>query len=56
MIEDKILRYKDNIILARNLAKNQHADHDYYSTMVSRLEKMLTFYENLKVWNDRSEE
>ena len=56
MIEDKILRYKDNITLARNLAKNQRADHDYYSTMVSRLEKMLNFYENLKVWNEGSEE
>jgi len=51
VIEDKILRYKDNIALARNLAKKQYA----YKKMVSQLEKMLNFYENLKVWNDNSE-
>jgi len=55
VIEDKILRYKDNIALARNLAKKQYADHGYYKKMVSQLEKMLNFYENLKVWNDNSE-
>ena len=52
MIEDKILRYKDNITLARNLAKKQYADYDYYSNMVNRLEKMLHFYEDLKVWKE----
>ena len=56
MIEEKILRYKDNITLARNLAKKQYADHNYYENMVNRLEKMLTFYENLKVWRELSEE
>ena len=56
MIEDKILRYKDNITLARHLAKNQYADHEYYNNMVNRLEKMLTFYEKLKVWKEVSEE
>ena len=55
MIEDKILRYKDNIILARNLAKKQYADHGYYEKMVSRLEKMLSFYENLKIWKEELE-
>ena len=56
MIEEKILRYKDNITLARNLAKKQYADHDYYEIMVGRLEKMLNFYEKLKVWKEVSEE
>ncbi len=56
MIEDKILRYKDDIALARNLAKKQYTDHGYYEKMVSRLEKMLNFYENLKVWKEVSEE
>jgi hypothetical protein len=50
VIEDKILKYKENVVLARNLAKNQYADQDYYEKLVSRLEKMLYFYENLKVW------
>jgi hypothetical protein len=55
VIEDKILRYKDNITLARNLAKKQYTDHDYYENMVSRLEKMLNFYENLKIWKGELE-
>ena len=52
MIEDKILRYKDNLILARNLVKKQFADHDYYENMIQKLQKMLIFYENLKVWKE----
>ena len=55
MIEDKIVKYKENLTLAQKLANNQYADHDYYDKMVSRLEKMLIFYENLKVWKDNSE-
>jgi hypothetical protein len=55
VIEDKILRYKENLTLAQNLAKKQYADHDYYEKMVSRLEKMLDFYENLKTWKENSE-
>ena len=55
MIQDKILRYKENLTLAQNLAKKQYADHDYYEKMVSRLEKMLVFYENLKIWKENSE-
>jgi hypothetical protein len=56
VIEDKILRYKDNITLARYLAEKQYADHDYYENVVGRLEKMLIFYEKLKVWKEVSEE
>ncbi len=55
MIEEKILRYKENLTLARNLAKKQYADHDYYEKMVSKLEKMLNFYQNLKVWKEELE-
>ena len=55
MIQDKILRYKENLTLSQNLAKKQYADHDYYEKMVSRLEKMLVFYENLKIWKENSE-
>ena len=56
MIEDKIIRYKDDLALARTLAKKQYADHDYYDNMVSKLEKILNFYQNLKVWKEVSEE
>lgn len=55
MIEDKILRYKENLSLARNLAIKQHADHDYYEKMVSKLEKMLNFYEKLKLRKEKLE-
>ena len=55
MIEDKILRYKENLTLARNLAKKQYADHSYYEIMVCKLEKMLNFYENLRVWKEELE-
>jgi len=55
VIEDKIIKYKENLTLAQKLAINQHADYEYYDKMVSRLEKMLNFYENLKVWKENSE-
>jgi hypothetical protein len=55
VIEDKIAKYKENLTLAQKLANNQYADHEYYEKMVSRLGKMLIFYENLKVWKENSE-
>jgi hypothetical protein len=55
VIEDKIIKFKENLSLAQKLASNQYADHEYYDKMVSRLEKMLIFYENLKVWEEESE-
>jgi len=55
VIEDKIVKYKENLALAKKLANNRCADHEYYEKMVSRLEKMLIFYETLKVWKKISE-
>lgn len=55
MIEDKILQYKNGLALAQRLVKNQYADRDYYEEMISRLERMLRFYENLKMWKEISE-
>jgi len=55
VIEDKLVKYKENLTLALKLANNQYADHEYYEKMVSRLEKMLIFYKNLKVWKENSE-
>ena len=54
MIEDKILQYKNSLALAQRLVKNQYADHDYYEEMISRLERMLRFYKNLKMWKEIS--
>ncbi len=55
MIENKILRYKNSLALAQKLVKNQYADRGYYEEMISRLERMLKFYENLKMWREISE-
>jgi len=54
VIEDKILQYKNSLALAQKLVKNQYADRDYYEEMISRLERMLRFYENLKMWKEIS--
>jgi len=54
VIEDKILQYKNNLALANKLVKNQSADVDYYEEMISRLERILRFYENLKMWKEIS--
>jgi len=54
VIEDKLVKYRENLTLALKLANNQYADNEYYEKMVSRLEKMLIFYENLKVWKVNS--
>ncbi|GAI69565.1 unnamed protein product [marine sediment metagenome] len=55
MIEDKILQYKNSLVLAQKMVRNQYADRDYYEEMISRLERMLRFYENLKMWKEISE-
>ena len=55
MIEDKLVKYRENLTLALKLTNNQYADHEYYEKMVNRLEKMLIFYENLKIWKENSE-
>ncbi|MFX0038909.1 MAG: hypothetical protein ACFFCY_10175 [Promethearchaeota archaeon] len=56
MIEEKILRYKNGIVLAKELSRKKYADHDYYNDLVSRFERILKFYEDLKVWKDFSRE
>ncbi|MFX1411094.1 MAG: hypothetical protein ACFFA6_12135 [Promethearchaeota archaeon] len=54
MIEDKIIRYKKELVLAQNLAKKKYADQDYYESLASDLKKILKFYEDLKVWKEFS--
>ncbi|MFX0002784.1 MAG: hypothetical protein ACFE9C_00420 [Candidatus Hodarchaeota archaeon] len=56
MIEEKILRYKNGIALAKELSRKKHADHDYYNDLVSKFERILKFYEDLKVWKEFSRE
>ncbi|MFX1376698.1 MAG: hypothetical protein ACFFA0_12890 [Promethearchaeota archaeon] len=55
MIDEKINRYKDEINLAKRLSNMRHADKDYYENLIIRFEKILSFYEDLKVWRKISE-
>ena len=54
VIEDKIIRYKTELKLAKTLAKRKYADQNYYEDLAINLEKILKFYEDLKVWKDIS--
>ena len=56
MIDEKIIRYKNGITLARKLSKSKYADHNYYDDLISKFEKILKFYEDLKVWKEFSVE
>ena len=52
VIEEKITRYSSGIELAKELNQRFHADHDYYSDILSRYEKLLKFYKDLKICKD----
>ena len=54
MIEDKIMRYRTELKLAKTLAKRKYADQNHYENLSVKLEKILKFYEDLKVWKDIS--
>ena len=56
MIEEKILRYKNGIALAKELSRKKYADLNYYNDLISKFERILKFYEDLKVWKRFSEE
>ena len=56
MIEEKISRYKNGIALAQELSKRKYADHDYYNNIISKFQRILNFYEDLKVWKEFSKE
>lgn len=49
MIDEKINRYKNEITHAKKLSRMTYADRDYYENMINRFEKILRFYEDLKV-------
>ncbi|MFX1500917.1 MAG: hypothetical protein ACFFDH_08135 [Promethearchaeota archaeon] len=52
MIEEKITRYKNGIIAAKELSKRRYADQTYYNNLISKFEKILRFYEDLKTWKE----
>ncbi|UCD01563.1 MAG: hypothetical protein JSV23_00630 [Promethearchaeota archaeon] len=49
------MRYRNEISLAKKLSKNNYADHDYYNNLISKFEKILKFYEDLKIWREFTE-
>lgn len=56
MIEEKIIKYRNDLELARRLARNRFANQEYYEHMSVKLERLLKFYENLRIWNEFSNE
>ena len=52
MIDEKINRYKQEIDLAKSLSSLKHADRDYYENLIIKFEKILRFYEDLKIWRE----
>ena len=52
MIEEKIERYKNGILAAKELNKAKYADHVYFENKIAKFEKILKFYEDLKVWKE----
>ena len=55
MIDEKINRYKSEIGLAKKLSSMKHADTDYYENLIIKFQKIIRFYENLKIWRKISE-
>jgi hypothetical protein len=55
VIEEKIIRYKHELTLAKELSKRKYADTDYYTDLVNKFEKILRFYEDLKLWREVTE-
>ncbi|MFW9952516.1 MAG: hypothetical protein ACFFKA_20540 [Candidatus Thorarchaeota archaeon] len=56
MIEEKIMKYRNNLEVARRLARNRFANQEYYEEMSVKLERLLKFYENLRIWNEISDD
>ncbi|MFX0033261.1 MAG: hypothetical protein ACFE8E_10090 [Candidatus Hodarchaeota archaeon] len=48
------MKYRNDLEAARRLAKNRFANQVYYEQMSIKLERLLKFYENLRIWNEFS--
>ncbi len=55
MIDEKINRYRNEIDLAKKLSGMKYADRDYYENLIIKFEKIIKFYEDLKVWRKITE-
>jgi hypothetical protein len=48
LLDQKIERYKRDILHAKELKKSKYADQDYYDELIAKFDKLLRFYERLK--------
>jgi len=55
VIDEKIYRYKHEINLAKKISSMRHADGDYYENLIIKFQKIIRFYEDLKIWRKISE-
>ena len=55
MLDDKIESYKKDVMIAKKLAQSELGDKEYYQMIALKLEKMLNFYQNLKLLNSNTE-
>lgn len=55
MLDDKIESYKKDIMIAKKLAQNELEDKEFYQVIALKLEKMLKFYQNLKLLSSNTE-
>jgi len=49
------MKYRNDLVLAKKLARNRYANQEYYEEVSIKLEKLLKFYENLKIWKEISD-
>ena len=52
--DEKIIRYKNGIAIAKELSKKNMPILIIIMIKYQRFEKILKFYQNLKVWNELS--
>jgi len=55
MLDDKIESYRRDIMIAKKLAQSELEDKEYYQMIALKLEKMLNFYQNLKLLRNNTE-
>jgi hypothetical protein len=55
VIDEKINRYRNEIDLAKKISGMKYADRDYYENLIIRFEKIIKFYEDLKIWRKITE-
>lgn len=55
MIDEKIIRYKNNIEQAQKLLNHNFADKVYYEDLIQKMRKILYFYETLHDYRKKND-